>query len=271
MPSYLVTGASRGLGYGMIKVLASDPLNKVIGLVRDATATRARLSADNISNVHIVAADITDDKALKEAAEETKRFLGDAGLDVLINNAGRCHLLDWMANGTLISEHDVPAVLEDTQKSFDINALGVLKTVFAFLPLVREGKLKKIVGISSGMGDIEFINDIKLANAAPYAISKAALTTMFAKFNAAYQDEGLLFFTICPGLVDTAEGDATLSSDDSLRLQAILAKFNDYAPGFKAMDPVTAAESSLAAVARSTIETGHGGSFLSHNGTKRWM
>lgn len=32
---------------------------------------------------------------------------------------------------------------------------------------------------------------------------------MFAKFNAAYQDEGLLFFTICPGLVDTAEGDAT--------------------------------------------------------------
>lgn len=71
----------------MIKVLASDPLNKVIGLVRDATATRARLSADNISNVHIVAADITDDKALKEAAEETKRFLGDAGLDILINNA----------------------------------------------------------------------------------------------------------------------------------------------------------------------------------------
>lgn len=55
----------------------------------------------------------------------------------------------------------------------------------------------------------EFINSIKLANAAPYAVSKAALTTMFAKFNAAYQDEGLLFFTICPGLVDTAEGDAT--------------------------------------------------------------
>lgn len=55
----------------------------------------------------------------------------------------------------------------------------------------------------------EFINSLKLANAAPYAVSKAALTTMFAKFNAAYQDEGLLFFTICPGLVDTAEGDAT--------------------------------------------------------------
>lgn len=138
-----------------------------------------------------------------------------------------------MANVIVTSEHDVPAVLEDIQQSFEINVVGVLKTIYAFLPLVREGKLKKIVGISSGMGDIgksadclvtkdfrrwirdyanfipEFINSLKLANAAPYAVSKAALTTMFAKFNAAYQDEGLLFFTICPGLVDTAEGDAT--------------------------------------------------------------
>ncbi|KAL7792873.1 hypothetical protein V8C43DRAFT_315373 [Trichoderma afarasin] len=224
MPSYLVTGASRGLGYGMIKVLASDPLNKVIGLVRDATATRSRLNADNVSNVHIVAADITDDNALREAAEETKRFLGDAGLDVLINNAA--------------------------YKSFEINVVGVLKTIYAFLPLVREGRWKKIVGISSGMGDI-----------APYAVSKAALTTMFAKFNAAYQDEGLLFFTICPGLVDTAEGDATCM------LQSQIAQLSDS----MLTDNITAAESSLAAVARSRLETGHGGSFLSHNGTKRWM
>lgn len=59
-----------------------------------------------------------------------------------------------MANGIVTSEHDVPAVLEDAQQSFEINVVGVLKTIFAFLPLVREGKLKKIVGISSGMGDI---------------------------------------------------------------------------------------------------------------------
>lgn len=59
-----------------------------------------------------------------------------------------------MANGVGISEHDVPAVLQDAQQSFEINVVGVLKTIYAFLPLVREGKLKKIVAISSGMGDI---------------------------------------------------------------------------------------------------------------------
>lgn len=55
----------------------------------------------------------------------------------------------------------------------------------------------------------DLINSINLANAAPYAISKAALTTLFAKFNAAYHDEELLFCTICPGLIDTAEGNTT--------------------------------------------------------------
>ncbi|KAM0520742.1 hypothetical protein ACHAPE_003140 [Trichoderma viride] len=87
MPSYVVTGASRGLGYALVKVLASNPLNTVIGLVRDATATRARLDADGVHNVHVVVADIRDGTAVRKAAEETKRFLGGAGLDVLINNA----------------------------------------------------------------------------------------------------------------------------------------------------------------------------------------
>jgi NAD(P)-dependent dehydrogenase (short-subunit alcohol dehydrogenase family) len=58
-----------------------------------------------------------------------------------------------VANRTVNSEHNTQTVLEEAQKSFDINVLGVFQTVFAFLPLLREGKMKKIVGISSGMGD----------------------------------------------------------------------------------------------------------------------
>ena len=52
----------------------------------------------------------------------------------------------------------------------------------------------------------DFINEIKLANAVPYAASKAALNTLFAKLNAAYADEGILFMSLCPGYVATAEG-----------------------------------------------------------------
>ncbi|UKZ69226.1 uncharacterized protein TrAtP1_010236 [Trichoderma atroviride] len=255
MPSYVVTGSSKGLGYALVKVLASNPLNTVIGLVRDPTVTRARLDADGIFNVHVVAADISDGTAVRNAAEETKRFLGGAGLDVLINNAAYVSVTTALTS-LKDFEHNTQTVLEEAQKSFDINVSGVAQTVFAFLPLLREGKMKKIVGISSGMGDIDLINGVNLANAAPYAVSKAALSTMFAKFNAAYQDEELLFFTICPGLVDTAEGNTTLSSDDLSRLQIMNAKFEEYAPGFKAADPITAAESCLSAIARSSLKKG---------------
>jgi short-subunit dehydrogenase involved in D-alanine esterification of teichoic acids len=52
------------------------------------------------------------------------------------------------------SEEDIDVALEDTQKSFEINLFGTMKVISAFLPLVRASTLKKVVAISSGMGDI---------------------------------------------------------------------------------------------------------------------
>ncbi|KAK0609188.1 Short chain dehydrogenase gsfK [Lasiodiplodia hormozganensis] len=200
MPSYLVTGAGRGLGYGFITSLASSPNNTVLGLVRNKKATQDRLAADGITNVHLIEADITDEPALKRAAEEVKAILGHHGLDILINNAA------YVSETTALNEHDLDSVIRDTQKSFDINVFGVLKTVFAFLPLVQQSTLKKIVVISSGMSDVDFVNTTKIDNAAPYAASKAATNIMFAKLAAAYEEQGILFMSLCPGLVDTTEG-----------------------------------------------------------------
>lgn len=87
MSSYLITGASRGIGYGFIQVLAANPANTVIGLVRDKVATQKKLAADGLTNVHVVAGDLTDAASLKKAAAETQKILGDKGLDVLVNNA----------------------------------------------------------------------------------------------------------------------------------------------------------------------------------------
>jgi NAD(P)-dependent dehydrogenase (short-subunit alcohol dehydrogenase family) len=72
--------------YAILKNLASDPSNTVIGLVRNRKAAEDRLAKDNIS-AHVVTADIVDEGALKLAAEEAQKILGDRGLDVLVNNA----------------------------------------------------------------------------------------------------------------------------------------------------------------------------------------
>ncbi|TVY39606.1 hypothetical protein LSUB1_G003215 [Lachnellula subtilissima] len=65
MPSYLVTGASRGLGYEFVRQFSHDSANTVIGIVRDKTATERQLRDDGINNVSLFEADITDLDALK--------------------------------------------------------------------------------------------------------------------------------------------------------------------------------------------------------------
>ncbi|PYI27963.1 NAD(P)-binding protein [Aspergillus indologenus CBS 114.80] len=274
--SYLVTGAARGLGYALLKVLAAKPEPIVLALVRNKQAAEQRLAADNITNVHVLVADVTDDSALKGAAAEARSILGSQGLglDVLIHNAA------YVSEQTALTsisdyENDPKTIIEDTQRSVEVNVFGPLKVTLSFLDLVRQSRLRKVVAISSGMGDIEFpdmINEIQLANAAPYAISKGAFNVLIAKLNAAYAGEGILFMLICPGRVDTLEGPMPELQEPILsRVKGIEAKFEAYI-GAKvvAMRPEDAARSVLAAVDRQSLAGGFGGSFWSHNGTKRW-
>lgn len=46
------------------------------------------MERDGVTNVHVLAADVTDEAALRDAASETREILQGKGLDVLINNAG---------------------------------------------------------------------------------------------------------------------------------------------------------------------------------------
>lgn len=103
MPVYLVTGAGRGLGvspmiqvlftililpvqYALVKALAQDPENTVLGLARSKAAAENRIKSDGI-NALVLEADITDQETLSRAAETAAQFLGGKGIDVLINNA----------------------------------------------------------------------------------------------------------------------------------------------------------------------------------------
>ncbi|KAK7985791.1 hypothetical protein PG988_003413 [Apiospora saccharicola] len=254
MPSYVVSGASRGLGYAFIKVLASDPVNTVIGLARNKKATETRLREDGVTNVHILTADVTDESALRDAAAEASRILDGKGLDVLINNAGYVSDVSQLKPLTEF-EDDVQGIVDDAQKSFDINVIGVLRTTYAFLPLIQQGDLKKVATISSGMGDLDFVNEYGVFQAAPYAVSKAATSLLVAKFQASYKDQGILFFSICPGLVDTDAIRTTPSEENLARLAKIAALFQQKGVvGAPPMDPMVAAKRGLAAIDRSSLE-----------------
>ena len=101
------------------------------------------------------------------------------------------------------SDDDFETLEKDMLESLDINLLGYLKTVQAFLPLIRNGKEKKVVAISTGMADIDLINATDIPYATPYAVSKAALNIAVAKYSALYKVDGILFLAISPGYVST--------------------------------------------------------------------
>ena len=267
MPSYLVTGASRGLGYAFARNLAAVPGNTVIGMVRNKEATLARLEEDGITNVAIVEADITDQKALAAAFDEVKA-LTNGSLDVVINNAAL--ISDRSAFTTLVD--DEPAALEeDLMTSFRANVVGVANTVNTFLPLLRAGHAKKVITISTGMADMDLVNRFNVPIAAPYSISKAATNALVAKYNAALgKSAGILFMAISPGYVDTSEGKAPTEADMAGG-QAMGAKFAAYAPHMTGpLTPEESVKMQLEVVDKATVET-MGGAFVSHFGNKQWL
>lgn len=267
MPSYLITGASRGLGYAWLTTLAANPSNTIIAVVRNKQATLDRLAKDNITNVHVLSADITDISAIQAAAQETSKIT-NGSLDILIHNAA---VVSERSAYLTPLDDDPEAFDKDLLESFNANVLGTAHVVSSFLPLVRKGKEKKVIVTSSGMADIDIINRFDIAIAAPYSVSKAASNALVAKYHAAVgRKEGILFLSLSPGLVDTNEGKP-LTEKEIEGGKAMGERFKEYAPDFRG--PISPAESvafQMKVIERATVEE-FGGGFVSHFGNQQWL
>lgn len=86
---------------------------------------------------------------------------------------------------------------------FKVNTIGPIHLFNAFMPLILNGKAKKVIAISTGGADTEMTLKGDWYQATGYSMAKAALNMAVAKFSAAYRQKGVLFMAICPGAVDT--------------------------------------------------------------------
>ncbi|KAF2272615.1 NAD(P)-binding protein [Westerdykella ornata] len=273
MPSYAITGASRGLGWAFLEEISNDSSNTVIGIVRDKTATDKRVK-DELNgrpNITILQADITDYAALKKAAEDTSKITG-GHLDYLIANAALVSKYDgYDGIGTLGSDPD--QLTAQFNAYMTTNVLGNIHLYNLFMPLILAGDAKKVTAISTGMADLDLVNEFATYMGPLYAMSKAAMNMVTAKFSAQYKKEGVLFVSISPGFVDTGNNDVSnLSPEQMEGLQAMVASFQKYAPHFKgAITPQESVKAVLGVIDKLSLDQGHGGAFLSHLGTKQWL
>ncbi|KAJ5108236.1 hypothetical protein N7456_004911 [Penicillium angulare] len=217
MPSYVITGASRGLGWKFLRQISSDLNNTVIGLVRRKSETEEKVKGEfhDRTNIHIVEADITDYAALIQAKAEVAAITG-GGLDYLIANAGVVSRFDaYDPIGVLGQQPE--AMEEDLTKCFKVNVISNIHLFNLFTPLILKGEMKKVIAISSGQAALNIIPQLGIEVAALYSISKAGLNTAVAKFSAQYAKEGVLYMSICPGMVETGHfADATEEQMDGL-------------------------------------------------------
>ncbi|KAA1472251.1 NAD(P)-binding protein [Dentipellis sp. KUC8613] len=266
MPSYVITGANRGIGLAFVRQLSAKSENIVIALVRNISTTDG-LKSLNRSNVHILQADIGDLASLKRAAADTAKITGGS-LDVLINNAA---MLPNERDALPLDgypEAEERFLAEDLVALFTVNVVGVVHTINSFLPLIKKGSSKKVIVISSGVGDLDLTLASGHETSGPYSISKAAVNMAVAKYAAEYKSQGIFFLAISPGLVDTATRAPTAKELEDM--QKMVTKFKKVAPNWqRPLTPDESVEMMLKVFDDLTLESS--GAFLSHKGNKEWL
>jgi len=133
--SAAVTGAGGGLGRDIALGLAAKGYI-VFGTAMSAAEGRDLLDASN-GRVSLTICDVTKEQAVKAWAGGVSDTLGDAGLDLLINNAG------------ILTPGPIEILpLDAIRHEFDVNVFGALSVINAFLPALRKAR-GRIVQVST--------------------------------------------------------------------------------------------------------------------------
>jgi NAD(P)-dependent dehydrogenase (short-subunit alcohol dehydrogenase family) len=205
MPSALITGANRGLGFEFARQYLADGWN-VYAACRDPnSASELRQLADASGHkVRILALDVTDPASVKAAAAE----LGGQAIDLLLNNAG----VTGVRHQT-IGNIDYEA----WAKVLDVNTMGPMRVSEAFVDHVARSGRKLIVSLTSGMGSLA---DNTSGGSIAYRSSKAAVNMVVRSLAIDLAPRGITCVVVNPGWVRTDMGGsrATLTTTESVTM-----------------------------------------------------
>jgi inorganic pyrophosphatase len=179
----VVTGANRGIGLEFARQLTAAGAT-VVGTARRPDAA-AELAA---TGARVLPLDVTDAASVAAFAAA----VGDAPVDLLINNAGVMSRQSLGANAP---------DFELVQRALDVNLVGPMRVTQALLPNLLAGGGGQVVNVSSVLGSLERNTSGGFLG---YRESKAGLN-MFTRSLAAEQPT-LVCVAVHPGWVRTDMG-----------------------------------------------------------------
>ena len=177
----LVTGASRGLGRTLAFAFAEAGASEVLaGTRKEEDRNNLRTEAANIgANITPVQLDITSDEDVAAVAT-----LGP--IDILVNNAG-------------VAGYGNPVTMDFTavRGELEVNYVGTLGMVRAFVPAMVEQKQGGVVNVATGFAKVN------LPIIGTYCATKAALLSLGQALRAYLSDKGIVVITVLPTTIDT--------------------------------------------------------------------
>ena len=169
--SAAVTGAGGGLGRDIALGLAAKGYI-VFGTAMSAAEVQDLRDASG-GRVSLTVCDMTKEQAVKAWAGGVSDALGDAGLDLLINNAG------------ILTPGPIEILpLDAIRREFDVNVFGALSVMNAFLPALRKAR-GRIVQVST------WTASVPLPFNGPSGASKAAMEVFAAVYRAELKRFGI--------------------------------------------------------------------------------
>ncbi|MEO6638202.1 MAG: SDR family oxidoreductase, partial [Ginsengibacter sp.] len=194
------TGGSKGIGYGVAKILLDNGM-KVAITSRDLSAAKKAAGSLGTDESRILALE-SDVSSLASETKAVNQVIDHFGkLDVLVANAGVGHF----ASIETLTE-------EDWKSTIDTNLTGVFNSVKSSIDALKKSE-GYIITIASLAGTNFF------ANGSAYNASKFGLVGFSQAIMLDLRQYGIKVTTIMPGSVATHFNDHTPSNADAWKIQ----------------------------------------------------
>ncbi|MDV6233616.1 SDR family NAD(P)-dependent oxidoreductase [Rhodococcus cercidiphylli] len=189
----LVTGADSGIGWHTARMLLAEGVRVVIS-DKDQTSldeAAAKLGAAE-GQLFAFAADVTDTDAVENLAARTQQVVGD--IDILVQSSG--------VTGAQGLFHEIDE--EGWRSTLDIDLMGPVRLLRAFLPALRRGGWGRIVLLTSEDAVQPYDDEL------PYCSAKAGVLALAKGLSRSYASEGLLVNAVSPAFIHTPMTDAMM-------------------------------------------------------------
>jgi len=184
-----VTGANKGIGYGIAKHLGLSGWQVIIGARNEQRAEKAvsELKSAGVNVLGWVNIELANLASIEQAAKELKEKY--AGLALLVNNAG------IPGDMSVNSEH---TELSDIKETLDVNFIGTFALTKALMPLLTKNE-GRIVNVTVPSEISPYWHPLA------YVASKAAQNAMMGVMAIELQQAGtpLEIFSVHPGPTTT--------------------------------------------------------------------